>query len=122
MKALDVLNEYKDYIIILERRNGNPVKSPCKDCPNRQIGCHSKCEKYQEYARFCEEQRQTDIAKAHIIIDALKKQIKTLPLDKIIEYDGEYAKCPCCGAIVADYDDIYVCKHCGQALKWGDKE
>lgn len=31
---------------------------PCKDCPNRQIGCHSKCEKYQEYARFCEEQRQ----------------------------------------------------------------
>lgn len=34
------------------------MNAPCKDCPNRQIGCHSKCEKYQEYARICEEQRQ----------------------------------------------------------------
>ena len=20
---------------------------PCRDCPNRKIGCHGKCEKYQ---------------------------------------------------------------------------
>ena len=43
MTALDVLIEYKAYLIILERRNGNPA----------------------------------DIAKAHIIIDAHKKQIET---------------------------------------------
>lgn len=23
--------------------------APCKDCPDRHIGCHGKCEKYQEY-------------------------------------------------------------------------
>lgn len=22
------------------------TKAPCKDCPNRQVGCHSTCEKY----------------------------------------------------------------------------
>lgn len=24
--------------------------SPCMDCEERQIGCHSNCERYQEYA------------------------------------------------------------------------
>jgi len=24
--------------------------APCKDCTNRILGCHSTCEKYQEYA------------------------------------------------------------------------
>ena len=23
--------------------------SPCKDCPNRVLGCHSHCEKYQKF-------------------------------------------------------------------------
>ena len=23
--------------------------SPCKDCPDRKTGCHSKCQKYIEY-------------------------------------------------------------------------
>lgn len=22
------------------------MKAPCKDCPDRVLGCHSKCEKY----------------------------------------------------------------------------
>ena len=26
-------------------------KAPCKDCPNRQVGCHSTCEKYIEYKK-----------------------------------------------------------------------
>ncbi len=25
-------------------------KSPCKDCPDRHIGCHSQCEKYKVFA------------------------------------------------------------------------
>ena len=27
------------------------VWAPCKDCPDRVIGCHSHCEKYAEYKR-----------------------------------------------------------------------
>jgi len=25
------------------------VKSPCKDCPGRHVGCHSDCERYIAY-------------------------------------------------------------------------
>jgi len=25
---------------------------PCRDCPDRHIGCHGKCDKYQEWARL----------------------------------------------------------------------
>lgn len=25
------------------------IKAPCKDCQNRQVGCHSKCQGYLEY-------------------------------------------------------------------------
>lgn len=24
--------------------------APCKDCAERHLGCHSKCEKYEEYS------------------------------------------------------------------------
>lgn len=27
---------------------------PCKDCPDRHLGCHSECEKYQEELQSCE--------------------------------------------------------------------
>ena len=23
--------------------------SPCKDCPDRQLGCHGKCDKYKDF-------------------------------------------------------------------------
>ena len=26
-----------------------PKQSPCKDCTDRVLGCHGKCEKYQAY-------------------------------------------------------------------------
>ena len=32
--------------------------SPCKDCPDRALHCHSRCEKYQVYAEWCEAQRE----------------------------------------------------------------
>lgn len=28
--------------------------APCKNCKDRYVGCHSKCEKYKEYAAECE--------------------------------------------------------------------
>lgn len=27
------------------------MHAPCKDCPEREIGCHARCEKYQEYVK-----------------------------------------------------------------------
>jgi hypothetical protein len=27
------------------------IEPPCKDCPDRVVGCHSKCEKYKSYKR-----------------------------------------------------------------------
>ena len=27
----------------------NKLNSPCKDCPDRTVGCHGKCEKYEAY-------------------------------------------------------------------------
>lgn len=32
--------------------------SPCKDCEERVLGCHSTCEKYQEFNAYMEEQRK----------------------------------------------------------------
>ena len=36
---------------------------PCKGCEDRTVGCHSVCERYQEYAAICEairKQRRLD--------------------------------------------------------------
>lgn len=30
-------------------------KAPCKDCGDREIGCHSQCEKYKAYSFYNEE-------------------------------------------------------------------
>ena len=27
----------------------NRLTAPCKDCTDRSVGCHGKCEKYQAY-------------------------------------------------------------------------
>lgn len=34
------------------------INSPCKDCEEREIGCHSVCEKYQDYFKRNEERKQ----------------------------------------------------------------
>ena len=34
------------------------IQSPCKDCLERKIGCHSECEKYNEYTERCNNERQ----------------------------------------------------------------
>lgn len=28
---------------------GDPSKNTCKDCKERKVGCHSKCEKYKKF-------------------------------------------------------------------------
>lgn len=32
--------------------------SPCKDCPDRTVGCHGECEKYKAYKRANEAHKQ----------------------------------------------------------------
>lgn len=34
---------------------GNP---PCKDCKNRELGCHSKCEQYVNWRKLHIEEKQ----------------------------------------------------------------
>lgn len=88
MTALDVLNEYKQYLVIVGRRNGKTL----------------------------------DYEKAQIIIDALKKQIATQPLNKTVDFDGTYGDCPCCKRLVNDYYDMRICSHCGQKLDWRNND
>lgn len=28
------------------------MNAPCKDCPDRYVGCHSQCEKYQAFRKY----------------------------------------------------------------------
>lgn len=35
---------------------GNPNKNTCKDCKDRKVGCHSKCEKYAEFKKELDRQ------------------------------------------------------------------
>lgn len=41
-------------------------KAPCKDCPDRQVGCHSTCEKYIEFKKEADEQRLKRIEQGNI--------------------------------------------------------
>lgn len=38
--------------------SGPHSNGPCKDCQDRHVGCHGKCEKYQEFDRQNEINRQ----------------------------------------------------------------
>lgn len=35
------------------------IASPCKDCEERHIGCHSECERYADYRKRIDAQRAT---------------------------------------------------------------
>lgn len=34
------------------------LHSPCKFCDNRYLGCHKECEKYKDFQKKNEEQRE----------------------------------------------------------------
>lgn len=44
------------------RCNLTPVKSPCKDCAYRYVGCHSECEDYFQFKKNVDETRAAMIA------------------------------------------------------------
>lgn len=45
------------------------MNAPCKNCPDREIGCHSKCNKYSQFRKERDEEldrkrREDDVAYA----------------------------------------------------------
>jgi len=34
-------------------------QSPCKDCKEREVGCHAACKRYASYSKELEEWKQT---------------------------------------------------------------
>ena len=66
----------------------------------------------------------TDEDKEHIltVMEALEKQIPKKPIDKTLEYDGYYGRCPGCNRVIYDYKDRNRCYNCGQALDWRDSK
>ena len=34
------------------------MKAPCKDCPDREVGCHSSCARYKKYQAEKEAERR----------------------------------------------------------------
>lgn len=39
------------------------MNAPCKDCPQRILGCHDRCERYAQYRRAREEARERALAR-----------------------------------------------------------
>lgn len=39
------------------------MTSPCYNCPNRHIGCHGECEKYEKFDRANKERRQAEFTR-----------------------------------------------------------
>lgn len=33
------------------------MTAPCKDCPDRELTCHTSCEKYKAFTEYCDERR-----------------------------------------------------------------
>lgn len=55
------------------------AKNSCKDCTKRYLGCHDRCEVYQEYRKALDaknKQRQDAIAENTPFIDLKRKAIK----------------------------------------------
>lgn len=40
-------------------RSRSVMRTPCKDCEDREIGCHGKCDKYRDYhSRILDDRRK----------------------------------------------------------------
>lgn len=50
--------------------------APCMDCPDRVVGCHTNCEKYQSFAAGIAEQRaKTELAR-HVAAQATDHEFR----------------------------------------------
>ncbi len=39
------------------------INAPCKDCPDRAMGCHDRCKKYLNYKKQLDEIREENYRK-----------------------------------------------------------
>lgn len=94
------------------------ILSPCKDCSERHIKCHSECEKYAKY-------------KVEVLVaigaaeNALELQVPKKPTDQV---SGEMKNgiCPNCegklnvvgGKVERLFNFMNYCSSCGQRLDW----
>lgn len=49
---------YNDFKTLNDKTFRVQVGPPCKDCPDKSIGCHPKCIKYTAWSLFNDETRQ----------------------------------------------------------------
>lgn len=50
---------------------------PCKNCPDREVGCHSTCGRYAEFVAWNEERKKArDLDNIHP--DGMKKTVTNL--------------------------------------------
>lgn len=54
------------------------VISPCKDCEDRQVGCHAKCEKYRLYKQELDGLKKSDKQDVYLsyMVNAIYKRSK----------------------------------------------
>lgn len=54
--------------------------SPCKDCSDRQVGCHGSCEKYRAYKDYqetiAERRRMENSINQMVVTGALRRNYK----------------------------------------------
>ena len=43
---------------IKTKRKGAGMDAPCKGCKDREIGCHSLCEKYKSWRKWKDEENE----------------------------------------------------------------
>ena len=52
------------------------IITACYECPDRKLGCHGSCQKYQEEKKAKEEMRQTALGLKHGCKDADDYEIR----------------------------------------------
>lgn len=58
------------------------IKPPCKNCEDREVGCHSKCEAYMEWAKEHEELREKNRTERVIDFTLRKLRRKRWKIDR----------------------------------------
>lgn len=55
------------------------MKQPCYNCPDREMGCHGRCERYKEYKvemEIVKRKRQEESAVVDAVMEAKRRRNK----------------------------------------------
>lgn len=56
------------------------MKAPCKDCPDREVGCHGKCDKYAQFKEERNKEIETIISKSKVFYTLINMTERILKL------------------------------------------